>query len=341
MRISSSQGHGQTAPQADAQPARLSAGERARIYQQVFGAPGGATDGAKPNREFEDLWLRFVSSVAQLGRQEAQPLVEPAAKHGPAVQELATKAGSLVDAALATRDQWQVIDQVGAMELGGAANHTRYRTMAEAGGAILEWLAQHADGSHTAQDTDMNLLDAVEQWLAVSGVPDAAVESMAQPKETVAAWAQQLYRAVGLEDDTGQRVQTPRIAALFSGPSGTGKSLAAHWLATALDVNVYRVDLGRVVSQYIGETEKNLQAVFRDAEKSGAVLLLDEADALFGKRSEMKDSHNRYANIEVNYLLQRMESFAGVAILTSNSNDAIDPDVLKRLKVVAFPIPPR
>ena len=339
MRIASSQDLGQTGLQADVQPARLSAGERVQIYQQAFGAPGGTPDGVKPNRDFEDLWLRFVSSVAQFGRQQA--LNQLATKQGPAVQELATTAGSLVTAALAARDQWQVIDRVGATELSGAANRTRYRTMAEAGGAILEWLALQAGGSPAVQDTDMDLVAAAEQWLADSGVADSAVESMAQPKETVAAWAQHVYRAVGLEDDSGQRIQPPRISALFSGPSGTGKSLAAHWLAAMLDRAVQRVDLGRVVSEYIGETEKNLEAVFRDAERSGALLLFDEADALFGKRSDVKDSHDRHANIEVDYLLQRMESFAGVAILASNGTEGIDPDVLKRLKVVAFPIPPR
>ncbi len=102
-------------------------------------------------------------------------------------------------------------------------------------------------------------------------------------------------------------------AALFHGPSGTGKTLAALAIARELDAQVLRIDLSRVVSKYIGETEKNLAAVFAEAEQSGAVLLFDEADALFGKRSDVRDSHDRYANVEVSYLLQRIEAFGGLA----------------------------
>ena len=112
--------------------------------------------------------------------------------------------------------------------------------------------------------------------------------------------------------------------ALFSGGSGTGKTLAAEVLATELALDLYRIDLSSVVSKYIGETEKNLRRVFEAAEESGAILLFDEADALFGKRSEVKDSHDRYANIEVSYLLQRMEAYRGLAILTTNLKSALD-----------------
>ena len=114
------------------------------------------------------------------------------------------------------------------------------------------------------------------------------------------------------------------IAALFSGPSGTGKTLAAEVLARALDLDLYRIDLSAIVSKYIGETEKNLARIFDAAEAGGAVLLFDEADALFGKRSEVKDSHDRYANIEVGYLLQRMEAYRGLALLTTNLRDSLD-----------------
>ena len=103
-----------------------------------------------------------------------------------------------------------------------------------------------------------------------------------------------------------------------SGASGTGKTLAAEVLANDLRLDLYRIDLSQVVSKYIGETEKNLRRVFDAAEDGGAILLFDEADALFGKRSEVKDSHDRYANIEVGYLLQRMEAYRGLAILTTN-----------------------
>jgi hypothetical protein len=130
------------------------------------------------------------------------------------------------------------------------------------------------------------------------------------------------------------------ISALFAGESGTGKTMAAEVLANALHLDLYRIDLSSVVSKYIGETEKNLRRVFDAAEDSGAILLFDEADALFGKRSEVKDSHDRYANIEVSYLLQRMEAYSGLAILTTNHKEALDSAFQRRLRfVVPFPFP--
>ncbi|MBP0018080.1 MAG: ATP-binding protein [Cyanobacteria bacterium SBLK] len=130
------------------------------------------------------------------------------------------------------------------------------------------------------------------------------------------------------------------ITALFAGQSGTGKTMAAEVLAKELAVDLYRIDLSRVVSKYIGETEKNLRRIFDAAETGGAILLFDEADALFGKRSEVKDSRDRYANLEVSYLLQRMEEYQGLAILTTNLKDAIDNAFLRRIRfIVDFPFP--
>lgn len=130
------------------------------------------------------------------------------------------------------------------------------------------------------------------------------------------------------------------IAALFAGDSGTGKTMAAEAIANAVRLDLYRVDLASTVSKYIGETEKNLKRLFDAAEASGAVLLFDEADALFGKRSEVKDSHDRYANIETAYLLQRIESYRGLAILTTNLKSALDRAFLRRIRfVVQFPFP--
>jgi hypothetical protein len=130
------------------------------------------------------------------------------------------------------------------------------------------------------------------------------------------------------------------ISSLFAGPSGTGKTMAAEVLANELHLDLYRIDLSQLVSKYIGETEKNLRRVFDAAESSGTILLFDEADALFGKRSEVKDSHDRYANIEVSYLLQRMEAYRGLAILTTNHRSVLDPAFLRRLRfVVQFPFP--
>lgn len=130
------------------------------------------------------------------------------------------------------------------------------------------------------------------------------------------------------------------IAALFAGPSGTGKTMAAQAIANELGTDAFQVDLSRVVSKYIGETEKNLNAVFDDAERSGAVLIFDEADALFGKRSETRDAHDRYANIEVAFLLQRMEAFSGVAILTTNYRQNLDTAFNRRIRfMLDFPRP--
>ncbi|MEO8017680.1 MAG: ATP-binding protein [Pseudomonadota bacterium] len=130
------------------------------------------------------------------------------------------------------------------------------------------------------------------------------------------------------------------VSALFSGPSGTGKTMAAEVLANELGLNLYRVDLARVVSKYIGETEKNLERVFGAATDANAIVLFDEADALFGKRSEVKDAHDRHANIEVAYLLQRMEDHDGVTILATNLADNIDRAFTRRLSFfVQFPFP--
>jgi SpoVK/Ycf46/Vps4 family AAA+-type ATPase len=130
------------------------------------------------------------------------------------------------------------------------------------------------------------------------------------------------------------------ISALFAGETGTGKTMAAEVIANELELNLYRIDLSRVVSKYIGETEANLRRLFDAAENGGAILFFDEADALFGSRSEVKDSHDRYANIEINYLLQRIESYCGLAILATNMKHALDSAFMRRLRfVVTFAFP--
>jgi hypothetical protein len=128
--------------------------------------------------------------------------------------------------------------------------------------------------------------------------------------------------------------------ALFAGPSGTGKTMAAEVIAGELGLSLFRIDLSGVVSKWIGETEKNLDRVFRAAENSNAILFFDEADALFGKRSEVRDAHDRYANVEISYLLQKMETYAGIAILATNMRQQLDEAFLRRLSFnVLFPLP--
>ena len=161
--------------------------------------------------------------------------------------------------------------------------------------------------------------------------------------DTLQSIALQLRHRDRVHEDWGFATPGGRglgLAALFAGESGTGKTYAAEAIANEAGLDLYRVDLALTVSKYIGETEKNLRRLFDAAESSGAVLLFDEADALFGKRSDVKDSHDRYANIEVAYLLQRMESYRGLAILTTNLKSALDRAFLRRLRfVVNFPFP--
>lgn len=147
----------------------------------------------------------------------------------------------------------------------------------------------------------------------------------------------QVFEAWGFARRIGAR---HGVTALFSGVSGTGKSMAAGILATALGLDIYKIDLSGVVSKYIGETEKNLDRIFEEASTGNIVLFFDEADALFGKRSEVKDAHDRYANIEISYLLQRMEAFDGITILATNLSQNLDEAFTRRLDhVIEFPFP--
>lgn len=186
-----------------------------------------------------------------------------------------------------------------------------------------------------------------------------SLDALAQKIEAKATWADlvlpenslEMLRAIAAQvrqqgkvlDRWGFAAQTSRglgISALFHGLSGTGKTLAAEVLAHDLRLDLYRIDLSQMVSKYIGETEKNLRVIFDAAENTGSVLLFDEADALFGKRSEVRDSHDRYANIEVSYLLQRIEAYRGLAILTTNIRGALDTAFLRRISFfVNFPFP--
>jgi hypothetical protein len=196
-------------------------------------------------------------------------------------------------------------------------------------------------------------------WTACLSHARPKLEELAQPIRTQATWADlvlpdkerqilktivaQVRQRAKVYEQWGFAKQGDRglgISALFAGASGTGKTLAAEVLANELHLDLYRIDLSSVVSKYIGETEKNLRRIFDAAEVGGSILLFDEADALFGKRSEVKDSHDRYANMEVAYLLQRMESYRGLAILTTNLKSSLDQAFLRRLRfVVQFPFP--
>lgn len=194
----------------------------------------------------------------------------------------------------------------------------------------------------TCRDMSRPHLDQLAQRLQ----PKATWDDLVLPDEQlglirqVAGQARERFKVYGQWGFRRSMNRGLGINALFAGESGTGKTMAAEVLANELDLNLYRIDLSAVVSKYIGETEKNLRRLFDAAEQGGAILLFDEADALFGKRSEVRDSHDRYANIEINYLLQRIEAFSGVALLATNMRTALDPAFLRRLRfVVTFPFP--
>lgn len=208
-------------------------------------------------------------------------------------------------------------------------------------------------GSISDQDYEKHL------WHACRHVSRPSLHGLAQRVDTKATWEQlvineeskqllaQVLEQVRMRwrvyEDWGLSQRLNRgmgISALFAGASGTGKTMAAEVLANALDLDLYRVDLASVVDKYIGETEKHLREVFDQFESCGAVLLFDECDALFGKRSEVKDSHDRFANIEVNYLLQRLEAYRGLVILATNKRGALDSAFMRRLRfVINFELP--
>jgi len=200
---------------------------------------------------------------------------------------------------------------------------------------------------------------AADLWAACRTQARPAVANLAQRIEPRARWEDLVLPASKVEvlhqiavqvrhrytvyDEWGFAAKSGRglgITALFWGQSGTGKTMATEVLANELSLDLYRIDLSSVVSKYIGETEKNLRQIFDAAEAGSAILLFDEADALFGKRSEVKDSHDRYANFEISYLLQRMEEYRGLAILTTNVKTALDPAFQRRIRfIVQFPFP--
>lgn len=196
-------------------------------------------------------------------------------------------------------------------------------------------------------------------WKSCRAYSRPRLEALSQRIEPAASWddlvlpdqqLSTLYEIVAhvkwrstVYDEWGFELKGSRglgISALFAGASGTGKTMAAEVLANELGLDLYRIDLSQIVNKYIGETEKNLRRVFDAAEEGSAILLFDEADALFGKRSEVKDSHDRYANIEISYLLQRMEAYRGLAILTTNMKSSLDTAFMRRIKfIVEFPFP--
>lgn len=366
---------------------RLTAADRTQLYAHVLGAREGQAAGVEPNCEFKALWLRFIASVSMLARQPTLPAglgprwsatarraAQALAAHAsaqaagrlPAARRLAAETKALlalldtpeIQQAFGARDMWQVIDRVSRDYLGGASNTHRYRTQAQAGNALLDWLAAHAQALQQPAAAvgepgfgDAALIAAAQQWLDAGGVQSNAADP-ALPRVDLPSLAHRLLQDLGLDKPAGRlpgalEALAPlgSAMALFCGAPGTGKTLAAHALAVALSRELIRVDSRQLVGKYIGETEKNLDAILADAERLGALLLLDEADALFAQRSDVQDAHDRYANRDLGGLLQRIEAHGGVVILETTvepTADDLAPDAEGRRRlqhIVRFPRP--
>ena len=211
--------------------------------------------------------------------------------------------------------------------------------------------------SSSEKNQQSDLVNSIKQVCCRQSRPE--LEELAQRIDPLATWddlilpetQKNILREIAMHvrqrnkvyNDWGFAAKVSRglgISALFTGDSGTGKTMASEVLANELNLDLYRIDLSQVVNKYIGETEKNIKKIFDAADSGGAILLFDEADALFGKRSEVKDSHDRFANIEVSYLLQRMEAYRGLAVLTTNLKTSLDKAFLRRIRfIVQFPFP--
>ncbi|MCP5227334.1 ATP-binding protein [Accumulibacter sp.] len=218
-------------------------------------------------------------------------------------------------------------------ELGQAA-----RSAAARGGEQLD-IAHVTQVARSGVGAD---LGALAELLA-EDIPDAALIMTPALRSALDALLARCRLRDTLAEGLGAAARTryrPGVRALLVGPSGTGKTLAASWVATRLGLPLYRVDLASVTSKYIGETEKNLSDLFARAEHAEVVLLFDEADSLFGKRTDVKDANDRFANQQTNYLLQRIESFEGIVLLTSNSRARFDSAFTRRLDaILEFPTP--
>jgi AAA+ superfamily predicted ATPase len=312
------------------------------------------TDGSEAEDDYLGLFLakldRFGVRAAVICRDEAR-----------IVQLLGSASYELITGPALSKAAW--VDAVREAAIGAGISYPTRETTE----SIANRYPLHVDGLEQAMrlaasrpknyDTDNPLLDRFTTALKelaserISHLveriePVFRLEEVVLPadrKQTLSEIVDQILLSPRVLDDWKFREKLPYgrgVAALFCGPSGTGKTMAAMGIARELDIQILRLDLSRVVSKYIGETEKNLDRVFTDAQASGAAILIDEADALLGKRSEVKDAHDRYANIEVAYLLQRLEAYEGLAILTTNMRKNLDQAFLRRLRfVVEFPRP--
>ena len=282
-----------------------------RERRQTVQRPVVTFEIAQPTmHEQYEVWQRALGTIAPPLNGALETLASQFCLDSLTIEAVSAEVLSNVTADMLQQEQFS--DEIGEMLWDACRVHARVR---------LDDLAQRIESGVVWDD-----LILPEQHLGVLRDVAMHVRQRAKVYETW-GFAAKSSRGLG-------------ISALFAGASGTGKTMAAEVLAHTLRLDLYRIDLSQIVSKYIGETEKNLRRIFDAAEESGAILLFDEADALFGKRSEVRDSHDRYANIEVSYLLQRMEAYRGLAILTTNMKSALDTAFLRRINfVVQFPFP--
>jgi hypothetical protein len=334
----------------------------------VYRLPANMIPSAAPDLEsFARLWQRQSVLLPVALYIDAREGDAPAA----AIDRLLSRLNGLV--ILDTREAWPGLPHAITAEIAKPTT-VEQRTMWF---SALGTLAGDAPAALSSQ-FDLNLEDirdiarvvAAEKpadtaaardsaWKGALGATRPRLDNLAQRIDPKATWddivllpteskllhqiADQVGNRSQVYQDWGFETKTSRglgINALFAGESGTGKTMAAEVIANHLKLDLYRIDLSAVVSKFIGETEKNLRKLFDAAEDGGAILFFDEADALFGKRTEVKESHDRFANIEINYLLQRMESYGGLAILATNMKSALDQAFLRRLRfIVNFHFP--
>jgi AAA+ superfamily predicted ATPase len=298
----------------------LNAGERSRLLEQIDGRPERSVLTGRTRREAQALADRTVLLVE---------LPFPSfAERRSAWEEFS---GAASAAAVAAKFRLSIEQILAASEVSRVAARTRGMDTPEP--ADLDLGARHASSSRLGD-------------LAARLSPGYSFDDLVLPERqrdqlrSISAYLRHRDRVLSEWGYERTVARTQGLKVLFAGESGTGKTMAAQVLAAELGLDLFRVDLATVVSKYIGETEKNLERIFTAADGSNAILFFDEADALFGKRSEVSDSHDRYANIEVAYLLQRMEIYPGAAILATNFKRNIDEAFIRRLDfVVDFPFP--
>ena len=290
-----------------------------RLLQVAFPVP------AYPQRRL--LWRHFA------GFGEAESSLDAALDA--LAGQFALSSGQIRDAVATARD-YAVAHGIGAQK--GVADDAAGGEATTSSGAALsaEWLFAAARAHSNPRLAQ----------LASKITPRYSWEDIVLPEDQLALLHEIIDTVRGRPQvldvwGLGAKLTSSRgVTLLFSGPPGTGKTMAAQIIAGALGLDIYRIDLSTIVSKYIGETEKNIERIFREAEQSNAILFFDEADALFGKRSEVRDSHDRYANIEVSYLLQRMEAYDGITILATNLRGNLDEAFTRRLQfAVSFPFP--